>query len=275
MSRRIDLTGRVFGRLTVTKYLGKFRYECICTCGNVKQINVTSLRSGSTRSCGCIRREQLRALRFQDLTGQRFGRLIVLAQADHVHGRTAWLCRCDCSTKTFVRTAHELKSGDTRSCGCLRKEIATAQAVRIGHEQVGPKSPAWNPNLSDEDRQRKRRGGVVPARRYLVWRTKVFKRCGRRCAICQSTTNRLFRAHHIYSWAAYPKKRFTVSNGEIFCEECHKAYHKLAGHRAPTTRKHFNTVIRALRLVSLILLIATVATQRNKNDNKRQTNAGS
>lgn len=52
-----------------------------------------------------------------DLTGQRYGMLTVLAPAENVGKRTAWLCRCDCGAETVIRTNH-LRSGHTKSCGC-------------------------------------------------------------------------------------------------------------------------------------------------------------
>lgn len=62
-----------------------------------------------------------------DLSGLRFGRLLVL----YWHGTKAkkrrWFCQCDCGTKTIVR-ATSLTCGVTRSCGCLRRETA----VRAG-----------------------------------------------------------------------------------------------------------------------------------------------
>ena len=52
-----------------------------------------------------------------DLSGQRFGKLTVLAPAENVGGKTAWLCRCDCGREVAVKT-HHLRSGHTKSCGC-------------------------------------------------------------------------------------------------------------------------------------------------------------
>ena len=67
---------------------------------------------------------------YQDLTGQRFGRLIVLGFADYdEHGNTMWKCRCDCGT-VFVTRALSLRSGQTQSCGCLRRELAAARCKK-------------------------------------------------------------------------------------------------------------------------------------------------
>ena len=53
-----------------------------------------------------------------DLTGQRYGKLVVLAPAANIGSRTAWHCRCDCGRETVVKTYH-LRSGHTISCGCV------------------------------------------------------------------------------------------------------------------------------------------------------------
>jgi len=61
-----------------------------------------------------------------DITGQRFGRLtaIVRAQRKSLKG-AVWLFRCDCGTEKEA-TAAQVRSGRTRSCGCLRRETAAA-----------------------------------------------------------------------------------------------------------------------------------------------------
>ena len=53
-----------------------------------------------------------------DLTGQCFGKLTVVAPAANIGNRTAWLCQCGCGQETVVKTEH-LRSGRTRSCGCV------------------------------------------------------------------------------------------------------------------------------------------------------------
>ena len=61
----LDLTGQRFGRLTVQARLrnnrhSQVRWECLCDCGNVAQVGSNSLRKGSTRSCGCLRKSRER-----------------------------------------------------------------------------------------------------------------------------------------------------------------------------------------------------------------------
>ena len=52
-----DLTGRVFGRLTVARYVGDSKWLCRCECGNTTTPTGYGLRSGRVRSCKCLQRE--------------------------------------------------------------------------------------------------------------------------------------------------------------------------------------------------------------------------
>lgn len=68
-----------------------------------------------------------------DLTGQRFGRLIVLERM-HSNERvqSMWMCKCDCGTEKTVRGS-DLKNGSTKSCGCLRNETTKKRSTKHGH----------------------------------------------------------------------------------------------------------------------------------------------
>lgn len=63
MKPKMDLTGQKFGRLTVIKEVktnSKLRYWlCKCNCGNEKIVRQSSLRDGTTKSCGCLTKELL------------------------------------------------------------------------------------------------------------------------------------------------------------------------------------------------------------------------
>ena len=65
--------------------------------------------------------------RYQDLTGRVFGRLLVvgLARRDRP-GRYIWQCLCDCDNEKLV-AGNDLRYGNTKSCGCLRRESAALQ----------------------------------------------------------------------------------------------------------------------------------------------------
>lgn len=63
----------------------------------------------------------------KDLTGQRFGRLVVIKIAEPIHRtfkRKYWLCKCDCGNESMICSSYLIR-GATKSCGCLRKEISS------------------------------------------------------------------------------------------------------------------------------------------------------
>jgi hypothetical protein len=122
----IDLVGRRFARLLVTAYAGHEKWHCVCDCDTAVVVHGKSLRGGITRSCGCLNRE-LASARLIDLAGKRFGRLVVGAYV----GDGKWSCTCDCGTVVVVR-GYDLRGGDTKSCGCLARELSRARLTTHG-----------------------------------------------------------------------------------------------------------------------------------------------
>lgn len=62
-------------------------------------------------------------MKFEDLTGKKFGRMLVVNRApNNKHGHTFYNCLCDCGEKRICSAA-DLKRGHRQSCGCLRKEV--------------------------------------------------------------------------------------------------------------------------------------------------------
>lgn len=72
-------------------------------------------------------------MRFEDLTGRRFGRLTVIeiAPRNPSSPSTRWYCQCDCGNKT-IAYAPMLKNGTKLSCGCLKKERQLMTATKHG-----------------------------------------------------------------------------------------------------------------------------------------------
>jgi hypothetical protein len=68
--------------------------------------------------------------KFEDLTGKRFGRLIVISRTENAGKRISWNCICDCGKEKVVTTGN-LK-GKTKSCGCMRAEMVTTSNITHG-----------------------------------------------------------------------------------------------------------------------------------------------
>lgn len=129
-----DLTGQKFGRLTVLEQSGFYTYPksgdrditwlCQCECGNFVVARGNNLKDGSTRSCGCLRKEY--RITDDDMVGKIFGRLTVLSRADDYQNADGsysnqWNCKCSCGSDVVVRGA-SLRNGHTESCGCYRTD---------------------------------------------------------------------------------------------------------------------------------------------------------
>lgn len=82
-----------------------------------------------------------------ELSGKRFGRLLVLERAgSNSKGNSLWRCRCDCGNETIV-VGYSLAGGRSQSCGCLHHE-----------------------KLSARNQREKRTHGETGTRLYRIWR---------------------------------------------------------------------------------------------------------
>lgn len=88
-----------------------------------------------------------------DMTGKRFGKLVVVSRAKSPNKQAAWLCKCDCGNETVV-LGWNLRSGHTVSCGCVHKE-GLKKGLRLSHGMANcrlygiwedMKSRCYNPN---------------------------------------------------------------------------------------------------------------------------------
>jgi hypothetical protein len=138
-SRLHELTGQIFGRLTVLQKVlvpDNSRYSlwlCRCKCGKEVTIKATHLlgQGTKTKSCGCLK-ESIRL----HLAGQKFGRYTVIRQArpedvTATHKGSYWVVRCDCGNERIVR-GDGLTKGLVRSCGCLHREELVQRITKHG-----------------------------------------------------------------------------------------------------------------------------------------------
>ena len=141
-----NMIGLHFGRYTVIEFAevrnGNSYLRCQCDCGNIRIVSATSLKRGNTKSCGRSRCSH----RFQDLTGQRFERLVVECIAQVDSAKTMWQRRCDCGHTVIVAQTH-LKRGLTKSCGCYKKDVHTGTNHHIdgnGTHAASTRTLTWN-----------------------------------------------------------------------------------------------------------------------------------
>lgn len=149
MSALIDLIGMRFGRLIVrARSVNRYNspaWECLCDCGATSVVVGYSLRSGVTKSCGCLLRDKTRdtaARRVIELSGMRFGRLVVVKRHGTRGKGAAWECQCNCGMTKILRS-YSLRRGSVQSCGCLQRELASAKSKTHGQSH-SPEYNAWH-----------------------------------------------------------------------------------------------------------------------------------
>ena len=129
-----DLIGRKFSRWTVLEVLPELssngsvicKVQCSCDKHTIKNVLLCSLRSVTSRSCGCLRNEETAARFTKNILGMRFGDLTVIQKTDKrrpCDNSVIWLCKCErCGINTREAAATNLILGDIVSCEeCARK----------------------------------------------------------------------------------------------------------------------------------------------------------
>ena len=134
MSAKINLLNQRFGKLIVIEETtkrdasGSVIWKCQCDCGNITETSTARLRNKNkpTKSCGCLNKEQIAEVgrnNLKDLSGQRFGKLVVLQRVENYQSKNyttiQWLCKCDCGNEILIM-GNNLRNGRTQSCGCIK-----------------------------------------------------------------------------------------------------------------------------------------------------------
>lgn len=116
--KRYDITGQRFGKLTAIKKIstsGPSVWEFKCDCGSLIELRTQSVITHGVKSC--------KDCKGKDITGLRFGQLIVIKRAGKGYsGALQWLCKCDCGNEVVVSGVN-LRNGNTTSCGPLNNKI--------------------------------------------------------------------------------------------------------------------------------------------------------
>lgn len=221
------MIGKTFNKLTILSVnkdrTGKGRkyYNCLCKCGNETVVRSDQIRSGHTKSCGCLKVSHMKSVSNNnviDLIGKKFGGLTVISEstrrASGKVGNYFWKCKCSCGNETTVRSSY-LRSGQVLSCGCYHKELVN-----------GVSNPNFKPILTDQHRKRTR--NQLYGSSQSTFRNRVLKRDNFTCQLCYRKENLV--AHHLNSYDKHVDVRFDVANGVTLCNECHVSFHKKHGY---------------------------------------------
>lgn len=97
----------------------------------------------------------------KDMTGQKLGRLTVVAFAGSKGGRARWRCRCDCGNEKIAEGVN-LRIGGTRSCGCIPTGRPPVHGACMGDKRT-PEYCSWRSMMArcfnQKNKSYKRYGG--------------------------------------------------------------------------------------------------------------------
>ena len=161
-------------------------------------------------------------MRLVDLTGNRFGRLVVIDRAENKHKQPAWNCACDCGNKCVV-SGYLLRSGITRSCGCLRRETA----VRNGKTVTKYNSPLERKYKNQQARR-------LRDKDWLYQQKKPCAKCGenRPYAIDFHHINPSEKSFQISGMVREKSRESILAEIQkcvCLCKNCHAEFHYLYG----------------------------------------------
>ncbi len=178
------IVGKKFGKLTVVRILphkkyGQYVLECVCECGLIRNVLAGNLKKGHTISCG-------RCSKIKNITGQTFGRLIVIRFSHIAHENAYWICKCSCGTEKSICGA-SLRNGATVSCGCYGREQRIKGCTKHGQSYT-----------KDYERAEVRKRREMRRKIDTLWTTEMehlLRKVFDRCAVCGKT-----QQEHLYTW---------------------------------------------------------------------------
>lgn len=271
-----DISGIRFGRLIAKEIVYKkprYWWKCECDCGKEKYATLYQLETGNTKSCGCYKKDFKNSI----IAGSKYYRWKPHFKTGNVDssGSVYWMCECECGVYKEISAA-TLKSGQSKSCGCLHKELLKERLMKkryerllsrigdkvneftilkiieehpgyktiflcecscgkkvelkeeqlyentrqsCGHMKYGKFHWNYNHKLTDEERIANNSRGSNP--RYQSFRRSVLKRDGNKCVICGFRREKDMRVHHLYSWNTHAELRYEIGNAVTLCPRCH------------------------------------------------------
>ena len=200
-SMTIDIEGLKFGRWAVVSYAGTSNagamWWCECDCGEVKTVSTNGLTTGDSTSCGCYVREVAKSR-----TGKR---------CYFWNGGSNKLTCENCGSSYYKRKSH---SDGSRFCS------ATCASQWFS----GERHPRYNPNISDEERQK----GRWYNEGYANFIQNVLRRDEYTCQCCGKHEKDM-EVHHLFSYSFYPEYATDENYAVTLCQQCHYGFHRFMG----------------------------------------------
>lgn len=279
-----DLTGNIHNNLKVLglDHVSKHRrsmWKCQCYCGRHTVVDGTKLKSGTTKSCGCLRVNR----KPKDLSGKIYNGVKIekLSHKD-ANGKYVYECTCSCGS-VFLTVGIRVKNGHTKSCGCKSTDRSSRIVDYTGKKFNGivvlrreglttEKRPKVNwlckchcgkEFLLNSDQIRTERAKSCGCKHwpkgsespnYKPWlsdkdrsRDNEDYRKWRLSVyerdgfkcVCCKNNKEYLNAHHLNPYKDFKNLRYSASNGVTMCRDCHIEFHKVYGYTNFTEKDYY------------------------------------
>jgi hypothetical protein len=194
----------------------------ICSCGRDGEKCLSQfLVSHQCSQCGVDSRTEKRKLSFKEVNEEFEINGCTLLETEYINNRTPMRYICKCNRESIVRFDAFVRGNRCKECGLIK------QALSI----KGENHYAWNPNLTDEERNAKRL--TVD---YRQWRMTCLRRDWFRCQCCGSEDGIVVHHKDGYHWCI--ERRTDVENGATLCTSCHIELHFTYGQKFNTEAQY-------------------------------------
>lgn len=169
----------------------------------------------------------------------------ILLSTKYINANTKLHYICNCGGEHNIKYNHFKRGVRCKACGIKKtkiklkghipfgnciKRVIKANKERIWTSEMRAKVSASlkNPNITDEERKKRKEGRHYRDIKLLKWRKEIFERD---CFTCQHCNIKgvYLNAHHINGWNLFLEQRYLLSNGITFCVKCHTKFHSLFG----------------------------------------------
>jgi hypothetical protein len=163
-----------------------------------------------------------------DISGQRYRRLVAISpHSQDKFQRWKWNCVCDCGRMVVV-SSNNLRTGNSKSCGCLDAESRAVRGRRSFIARRGSKHYRW---IEDRNLIKSRPASIKK------WRAGIISGNPGGCFKCGSEER--LHAHHADSYAGSSARRLDPLNGVPLCSLHHREFHAIHG-RDNTTQEQLH-----------------------------------
>ena len=254
-----------------------------CACGETFKKSFADFKKGGKQCPKCGR--SLNYSEVKNYIEREEGNGCKLLSEEYVDNKTKLKIQCACG-EVFEKSFKDFKKGQKQCPKCGYKNSAEKQKGENNHfygkchtEETkqkqsevkkgkyvgennpnygngdkikGENNPNYNPNLTDEEREKGR--NIEGYDDFII---DVLKKDNYTCQCCGQYGGSL-RVHHLNGYNWDKEHRTDVNNGIALCEDCHKEYHKIYGYGDNTIAQFreflFNKYIQShdLKFLSLI-----------------------